>query len=368
MPHRKIKPLYIGIYLYFANIVLFSYSAIELPVKGTISQAINYIVVLLLFLSLFIKKANSISRLQFFFILLGVILAYLCEYQVNSNLNLIIILLVGISIGDFDELNYIISKVCKILVTLSVLLILMYFLGLVGRYYGFWVKNSLGVILFTILEMKLFLKDFYFRTTKEKIVWMAIGMGILFLIESRTAAICSLLMIVLAFINSTIYRDRIRKIGGAILSILSCLIVLCFFFSVNNYIQMPKKYEWLDELFSGRLRMIDYYLLKYDITPFGKYLFHHNGLSNNTQYRYLDSSYFYVLLSYGVVFSVVIVLIYVLMIYHAVKQRKISCVCCLCVNLLYGISELNLVSGFTNFILFAVLLLIKGRKDYKYTN
>lgn len=370
MSLRKFNPLYVGIYLYFINMMLFSYSAIEIPMKGTISQAVNYIVVLLLLLGFIIRKVNSMSRLQFYFLLLGVTLAYLCEYQVNSNLNLLIVLLVGISVWNFDELDYIISKVYKILVIIAILLILMYCLGLVGHYYGFWAKNSLGVILFTILGMKLYLKDFYFYSIKEKVVWIVIGIAILLLVESRTAAICCLLMIALAFIISTIYRERMRKAFGTILCVLSCMVVLLYFFSVNNYIEMPKEYEWLNELFSGRLEMIDYYLSEYNITPFGKYLIHHNGLSNNIQYRYLDSSYFYVLLSYGAVFTVVIVLIYVFMIYHAIKRDKINCVCCLCVNLLYGISELNLISGCTNFALFAVLLLLKEEKieECKYTN
>lgn len=342
--------------------MVFSYSAIEIPMKGTINQIINYIVVALLILGLITRKINSMSRLQFCFLLIGVTLAYLCEYQVNSNLNLLIILLVGISVWNFDELDYIISRVYRIMVVISILLILMYFMGVVGRYYGFWVKNSLGIILFTILGMKLYLKDFCFYSIKEKAGWVGIGITILLLIESRTAAICCILMIVLAFINSTIYREKTRKIFGTVVCALSCIVVLLYFFGVNNYIEMPKEYEWLNELFSGRLEMVGYYLSEYNVTFFGKYLIHYNGLSNNIQYRYLDSSYFYVLLSYGAIFSIAIAVIYIHMIYHAIKQDKINCICCLCVNLLYGISELNLVSGCTNFVLFAMILLMKKEK------
>lgn len=356
---NRFKPLYVGIYLYFINVLFFSYSAIEIPIKGTISQVINYVVILLLLTGFVLRKKNSMGKLQFCFFFLGIILAYLCEYQVNSNLNMLVILLVGISIWDFSEFDFILSNIYKILIGGAIILFLLYIAGMIGRYYGFWVKNSFGVVLFTAISIKLFLKHFHFDSPKEKVVWIGVAAVIMVFVESRTAAILNVVMIVMALINSMIDREGTRKIYAKVIFVGSAIIVLVYFLTIKSYISAPGNYEWLNTIFSGRLEMIDYYLSEYDITLFGKYLVHHNGLSYNIQYRYLDSSYFYLWLSYGVVFSVIIALIYLVMIYHAIQQDRLNCVCCLCINLLYGISELNLFSGFTNFILFSVVLLLR---------
>lgn len=136
-------------------------------------------------------------------------------------------------------------------------------------------------------------------------------------------------------------------------------VVAAFSVAIHKfYVAGNPFWDMADKFLNTRLRLGNAGIKTYGIHLFGqqiKWVGFKAGQENYDGYNYVDCSYLQILLEYGVVFLAVVILIYTLILYKAVKSENYIMVWCVLFILVFGITEPRLMN--LSFNPFPVLLL-----------
>lgn len=193
------------------------------------------------------------------------------------------------------------------------------------------VRNSFGIVYATdFAAFVFFLLASFFYLYREKIKWWiySIGLVISFVVyklcytrlDCASMAILSILFMICSLIKPYV-KNRLK-----LLRTLLCFSILIFFAIslVFTLIYNPENalLSKIDSLFSGRLNLGKIGFEEYPVNLFGHFI-KMVGAGKSTEYRsdyfFLDSSYIYCFLSYGVVFIVILIMTYIAICY---KRRE----------------------------------------------
>lgn len=208
---------------------------------------------------------------------------------------------------------------------------------------GYEYSNIMYVILFTLICIYIYI--YYDKLNNLGLLML---FSIFFIVYKfsycRTGFMCGIILLLLIFLqkNLNIFRFRIVKL------ISSWSYILCFAVNfLTSYYYEPNNifFAKLNSLLSGRLALGKQFLDIYKIKLFGQKIVY-NTSSND--YMVLDATYINMLLSYGLVATIIFLIVNTYLIRKLLKHNKIIEVILLVSYSVYGLSETFLPNLFLN--------------------
>lgn len=199
-------------------------------------------------------------------------------------------------------------------------------------------KKRISFIELLILEI---INWLFYQYTDSRMVF---AMGSLFLVVVLMAKV---------FCFKWRFLNLFRKIY-VIMPTLICLFALGLHMFYNKNIQL---WEKLNSFLSDRLALGKSAVQAYGISFFGKKIewVGYSVVESNQEYNYVDCSYLQLLLEYGIIFLILVILIYTIIMYHAVKIKDYFLVVIIMFVLCISITEPRLMN--LTFNPFPVLIL-----------
>lgn len=190
------------------------------------------------------------------------------------------------------------------------------------------VRNSFGIVYTTDFASHIFslmLVSFYLL--RERLTMLHYGIaatvaGLVFwFCHTRLDVACMLILILLFMIlgmrkPDRSLKSRYRETGGIgkLCVWIMPIAALGMFVSTKLYREGNAAFEMLDQILSLRLSLGQEGLMRYDITPFGqmvRMIGYGGGNEWTGEYFFVDCSYLYVLLRYGIIFLLFVLAVYV---------------------------------------------------------
>lgn len=316
---------------------------------------------------LLVTFLKSISRRYWF--TFGVIFAAALAIAYNSGARVILISIMFILCARMIDLEVLCRFTFKMNTTMVLVVIILSIAGLIPgeivsrgsmtRYsLGFASSNTLAMAV-----MKSVLLYYIARCGKirfRNLIGMATSLLITyFFTGSRLFALISCLFCMLvayAMLNHNAYTSkRVLVAGEAILPVMT---IATLYYGSVYWIRHDELLK-LNELFSGRLYFINYFLTNYGISTWGQkieFTTVRESLASGGRWFSLDNSYAYALVCYGAVFFFVMAVAYLVEIFIMYKvQRKEIFIYLICM-LVIGITENGIFDVTFNF---ALLYLVK---------
>lgn len=160
-----------------------------------------------------------------------------------------------------------------------------------------------------------------------------------------------LIMVIYEIINPKAYTSKFTLLLGE--TILPLLTVATLYFGSVYWLKHDELIS-LNELFSGRLYFINYFLTNYGVSTWGQriqFTTVRDSLSAERTWFALDNSYAYALVCYGLIFFIIIAVAYTVEIYVMHKtQRKEIFIYLICM-LIIGLTENGIFDVTFNFAL-----------------
>lgn len=299
---------------------------------STIETIIKLICYFLIFTKLVFLDRYSVKEFIFlvFICILGMLVAYKSN---NTNLLLIIMFIVGARKLDFRE---IVLAYFIVGCTITIAAVISSKIGLIENYIyyrGTIQRQSFGIIYPTDFAAHIFyliLAYCFLINRRLKIIEVVVFSFIAFLVNKYCDAHLDVALIILTiFFFYIIMANHCQKVMRNFVKIVSIVlpsflfglsVLLCYFYRPMGFIGE------LDRLLSGRLALGNQALFRYPIKLFGQYFETRgfggeNGNSlayaiDRSLYFYIDSSYIFMLLRYGILFTFIILLLF------AIKNYK----------------------------------------------
>lgn len=218
---------------------------------------------------------------------------------------------------------------------------------------GFSHYNTLGMVIVCIITLWILLRYEKARWF-DFAVWIGAAVFVWEVPNSRTATLCILLLSIGIFFSRYFSFFHFRPIK---LVALSAFPVMAFFSFFSSYFYTPENsiLFTLDELFSHRLNYGNKYLQKYPIPSFGQKIRRINpdaALKAGIPPEILDNGYLRILLQLGIITFTILIIIFIYIIYKAMRQKHYAIVIGLIVISFYNVSEFYMTSLFANSFLF----------------
>ena len=179
-------------------------------------------------------------------------------------------------------------------------------------------------------------------------------------------ALCSVFLVFQVFVKFFKYRIGITKFFKKLFVFFPS--VICVFAIAIHYFYNPDNELWmkLNDLLSGRLRLGKQGIAEYGISLLGnsiKWVGYSADAVEGT-YNYVDCSYLQILLEYGLIFLVMVIAIYTVIIYKAVKNENYFLLWSVIFVLIFSITEPRLMNlSFNPFPLLVMCNLDSKEKD-----
>lgn len=189
------------------------------------------------------------------------------------------------------------------------------------------------------------------------IIWISlvalIAIGTYYLSGSRTTLVCCAMIgfaCIWEWIEKKIREQRKRELllrsTNKVLVASLPLMILLLAIAIALY---SVGYDWMveiDKLFSGRIRFAQEAILKNGISVFGRvFEMHGNGgtiFLSGDKYNFLDGSYIYILIRYGLGISIIIVTLWIWMMIRAIRGGKRRIAFIMTIMAIYALSESHL--------------------------
>lgn len=217
-----------------------------------------------------------------------------------------------------------------------------------GEWTGIFKRSNILYISFiAVVSLYLFLRKDKALKVWELIAMFVIGYGMYKYSGSRTGLviICLLELMIFAFRFKFVRKSKVIKTiciySPIIMMIISCILVWGY---GKNYI-----FTVIDNMFQGRIRQGSLYFDRYSISLFGQRLYQS---STSTDFWNLDCAYYYMLLGYGLIFTVAWMWFSCRLIKHLYENKRFVEVSIMVMYAIYGISETFLPNGFLNVSIF----------------
>lgn len=316
---------------------------------------------------LLVTFLKSISKRHWFVFGLIFVAAVVTTY--NSGARAVLISIMFILCANRVDLDDLCRFTFKMNTSMILLVIALSIAGLIpGEIVtrGSMTRYSLGFASSNTLAMAV-LKSvlLYYITRYERIKFRnLIGMAVFlaftyYLTGSRLFALIGCVFLVLAvyeMINPNAFSSKkVLVIGEVVLPILT---IATLYYGTVYWIRHDELLS-LNELFSGRLYFINYFLTEYGISTWGQkieFTTVRDSLAAGGTWFALDNSYAYALVCYGVVFFAIMAVAYLLEIFimHRIQRKEIF-IYLLCM-LVIGLTENGIFDVTFNF---ALLYLVK---------
>ena len=194
-----------------------------------------------------------------------------------------------------------------------------------GYRYSFgycWATDFASHVMFLILTFW-YLKEGVFKNI-DYLILMCITAFTLFYTDSRLVFLMIVAIILLSIYCKMIYRNKVtpgKKTFNLFLLLIPILASLSFWM-VTNYNPVNPFWFVINALMTGRLNLC-YDALKYvGISPFGQY-YELIGSGQGEETNYIDISYIQLAVIYGIVFTLVVICLYMYMSFRAYKRKDI---------------------------------------------
>lgn len=217
-----------------------------------------------------------------------------------------------------------------------------------GEWTGIFKRSNILYISFiAVVSLYLFLiKDKVIEVWKLIAIFV-IGYGMYKYSGSRTGLviICLLELMLFAFRFKFVQKNKIIKTiciySPIIMMIISC--VLVWGYGKNDIFTV------VDNMIQGRIRLGSLYFDRYSISVFGQRLYQSSA---PTDFWNLDCAYYYMLLGYGLIFTVVWLWFSCSLIKYLYDNKRFVEVSIMVMYATYGITETFLPNGFLNVSIF----------------
>ena len=296
-------------------------------------------------------------------------------FIISKNKVLLILFVVLYSLSNFSDLDEIAKKSFWTMVVTFFAIILLTALKVIPNWiYGensVRVRYSLGFVYPTItltFFMFVILLRSYVKKLKlsyiEIILYLLISGILFYYTDSRTGFILILFILIANLINIFFVKNKDRKINNVVKWILILLPIfaiiiygLLTYFYYLDFGFAIKVNDWL----SGRLHLTVKAFNEFPITLFG-YPLKLNGwggysyiipVVENYDYNYLDNDFCSILFTDGIIALALVVFVYSLMSYKAIKEKNIAFLFCYVIILINASIEPNLLNyGINIFVLY----------------
>ncbi|MGN0194659.1 MAG: hypothetical protein ACI39G_06085 [Pseudoramibacter sp.] len=221
--------------------------------------------------------------------------------------------------------------------------------GVTRHYLGFLYCLFPPTVLFNIEAL-------YYYLRKDRLHWGELVLGLVLaylfykLCDARLNFILNALMILGIFVVR--YRHKwpkaVKKVFCRISVVLPWLFILCAVFSIALSFGYNSHISWMakiDTALGGRLRMGRLGFRRYGLNAFGQNIamlgngLSGSGLRGRGEYFYLDCLYVRFLLEYGVVFSILLLVVLTVVTYRLWQQKKYSLLVILSVLILHAVVD-----------------------------
>lgn len=208
-------------------------------------------------------------------------------------------------------------------------------------------SNILYISFIAVICLYLFLQKNNSIRIRQIVILGIIGFAMFKYSGSRTGAVIMtlLLFLLFSFRFRLVQNNKIVK-HLCILSPLLMLIVSCIL--VVGYGKHPI-FTIVDNLIQGRLRLGCIYFDRYDISILGQHLYQS---SSTTDFLNLDCAYYYMLLGYGLIYTILWIVSSCKLIKYLYMQKRYTEVSIMVMYSVYGLSETFLPNGFLNMSIF----------------
>ena len=218
------------------------------------------------------------------------------------------------------------------------------------KYYSFYSYLGMG---FVQCCLYLWRERLNFR----KILFLILFSSIFFVLSSTRLQLLACVAFILAiFILPYIPKKILHNKLLATIAVISYPLICLLLYYVSKYFILSLFYDGYEELnraMSDRLRLNEEAFLRYDVTLWGNDLDFDTSPRRKKDYFYLDSGYLHVLLGDGLVFIIIILLLYSILTYKIYKARAYYLYLWM---IIYAI--LNISNGFLMNILANPILLL----------
>lgn len=350
-----------------ASPILNEYGLGELP--GRIKLVIGY-----LFLISFIMKKNT-RKTWFTFIIFGAICFIVVYFSKEYNIMIYYLIIFGMNRNKIS--NYL--KVSFYALTVSSLVVVLFSglelipevvtvrLGEERNSLGFNLPVTLPAFLFSINSLYLILKKNSLKFTHVSTLFI-INVIVFYYTDGRTGMIFSTLLIFGAYFLTK--SQRIKWVNTKLVYMATVLsYILANLVSIGAsifYVAQNSNWATLNELLTGRFYWWSKYWNTYTISPFGQELTRISSTArlqnSSAEIMILDNSFLSILLEYGLLFYILLSVLYFVLLKELKKQDQMIILWVLLVTFWNGVPENALLYIETNMmiILFASLIKRKG--------
>lgn len=237
-----------------------------------------------------------------------------------------------------------------------------------GEWRGIFKRSNILYISFmAVVSTYLFLEKKQSIKIKKLIILAIIGYGMFKYTGSRTGLVVLLLLLVTLFAFR--YKAVQKNIVVKKLCVFSPLLMLITSIALVWGYEKNAFFIIIDSMLQGRIRLGFNYFTRYDISIIGQKLFQS---STATDFWNLDCAYYYMLLGYGLIFTIVWIIFSCKLISYLYNQKRFIDVAVMVMYAVYGISETFLPNGFLNVSIFLyaeyLYYLLNWRKEGAFIN
>lgn len=229
---------------------------------------------------------------------------------------------------------------------------------------GFSHYNTMGMVIVCIILLWMLLR-YEKMCWLDYLSWIAAAVFVWEVPNSRTAALCILLLTAGVFFSRCFGILCFRPIKLIVLSMFPLMAVFSYI-SSYYYTSDNTTLLALDSLFSGRLYYGNSYLNKYKPTLFGQKIRRINpdiAARSGIPSEILDNGYLRILLQLGIITFIVMMLIFIYILYKALKEKHYAVAVGLVVISFYNVSEFYMTSLFADTFLFFFTYYRYGRTE-----
>lgn len=238
--------------------------------------------------------------------------------------------------------------------------------------FGYNHPNQLGVSIFTLITISivfLYQKINKNNIVKYRYILLQIPLIILLIQSGSRGAELATLVTYGMFILLLIFKNRVRIILWTSITVL--LFIFSFsIYSMNDSVNTVGSFLYkLNELFTQRIQLSNYFYEKYGITFFGQKVEYNLSANIANNYAIIDNAYVKLLVNYGLVYSFFVLMYNIVLMKKVVDQKYFSLLIPLISFIVYGGVEQGYVQYWVNFsMLFGSVFFAKGVSNEKSTN
>lgn len=370
-----IKELYLFSLWIYTFIGIIGSSVIDIRI---ISKGVNAFVLTMLVLVFFIKRYFSVKELCIY---IGLIIAFFIVSVTTSHTTLLIFLLFILCAGCCEF-----EKMVKISISAQLTgIILIVFLSICGLIQDYTydhlnsIAHSMGFRYYSTLPFHMiYIVCMYFYLKKgEKINFITLGMiavaNYLIYILTTDRLVFYLEIIILLMYLVLIKADKInlskKWITRAVTPMFPLAALFIYFLTVNYNPTNAILFKLNRAIFGGRLSSGYYAMQQYSITLFGQetrfiggYELAYGDLSSGQYYTFIDSGFLNTLISQGVIFIIVVLIMYIILYRYSTKNNDKELFVWMTMILIFSMLNATWTSLIYNPITLLVPQIIRKRK------